>query len=99
MDNTAKVWSKELESEPTSSDGVSKTLTVSVTVIFLWTPPPPYLLLSQWINIIFHILYYMYCIKWNKLEFVDLSTSIYIIQFPLKIGENGVFFTREWIKI
>lgn len=28
VDNTAKVWSKELESEPTSSDGVSKTLTV-----------------------------------------------------------------------
>uniref|UniRef100_K1Q5A4 Alpha-2-macroglobulin domain-containing protein n=1 Tax=Magallana gigas TaxID=29159 RepID=K1Q5A4_MAGGI len=27
VDNTAKVWSKELESEPTSSDGVSKTLT------------------------------------------------------------------------
>lgn len=28
VDNTAKVWSKELETEPSSSDGVSKTLTV-----------------------------------------------------------------------
>lgn len=40
----------------------------------------------------------MYCINWKKLEFVGLSTSIYIIQFPLKIGENGVFFTRDGLK-